>query len=168
MLVKVRKLKQNIYGMFSATLLLLFHLPPCSRPLFSLIFVSWLTSPAPLLPLTLDAKTMNPAWSQLHLLLNVPFWVLLLMLTRPLDIFSWNSWVNPSSWARSCPRLVNRLFTWPWVSNLSKAISCGWRRALGRGVEKRSCVSDMAKADPSADDPSFLVFNVDNPSVLAE
>lgn len=82
------KKKQNIYGMFSATLLLLFHLPPCSRPLFSLIFVSWLTSPAPLLPLTLDAKTMNPAWSQLHLLLNVPFWVLLLMLTRPLDIFS--------------------------------------------------------------------------------
>ena len=126
------------------------------------------TPPHPLLPLTLDAKTMDPAWSQLQLLLNVPFWVLLLMLTRPLDIFSWNSWVSPSSWARSCPRLVNRLYIWPWVSNLSKAISCGWRTALGREIEKWSCVSDMAKADPSADDPSFLVFNVDNPSVLAE
>lgn len=34
--------------------------------------------------------------------------------------------------------------------------------------EKNDLVSDMAKADPSADDPSFLVFNVDNPSVLAE
>lgn len=46
------------------------------------------TPPHPLLPLILDAKTMDPAWSQLHLLLNVPFWVLLLMLTRPVDIFS--------------------------------------------------------------------------------
>ena len=44
--------------------------------------------PPPLFPLTLDAKTMDPVWSQLHLLLNVPFWGLLLMLTHPLDIFS--------------------------------------------------------------------------------
>ena len=45
-------------------------------------------TPPPLLPLTLDAKTMDPVRSQLHLLLNVPFWGLLLMLTHPLDIFS--------------------------------------------------------------------------------
>lgn len=47
-----------------------------------------ITPPPPPLPLTLDAKTMDPVWSQLHLLLNVPFWVLLLVLTHPLDIFS--------------------------------------------------------------------------------
>lgn len=119
------------------------------------------TSPRPLLPLTLMPRPWTP-WSQLHLLLNVPFWVLLLMLTRPLDIFSWNP-----GWTHHLELGHVRGWWTDYLHDLGSAIyprpfPVAGGEPLGRRVEKRSCVSDMAKADPSADDPSFLVFNVDN------
>lgn len=111
--------------------------------------------PALYFPLTLDAKTMDPAWSQLHLLLNVPFWVLLLMLTVfPSDIFSWNP-----GWTHHLELGHVRGWWTDYLHDLGsatyQAISCGWRRALGRRVEKRSCVSDMAKADLQQMTPVF-------------
>lgn len=104
--------KQNIQQIFSATLFLLFYLLLCSFPPLRIIFPpDWclfrvFTSCS---PLTLDVMTMDPTQSQLHLLLNMPLGVQLLVLNHPLNIFSWNSWVSSSFWAQSCQRLPDSL-----------------------------------------------------------
>lgn len=80
-----------------------------------------------------------------------PFGVPLLVLTHPLDIFSWNPWVSSSFWARFCQRLLDRL-----------CMTLGQRPIPGRFLWLDECLGRKGEEE----DRSIKIFSFLKPNLV--